>query len=621
MNRTTDKTSLKDRWHILWRGMGIVQRMVPSLLPAAAAGALLKSFSPFITIYITARIIDELFGSRSVSKLAFLVGTAIILNLAALLLQKAMERIKDKGDYRLYYFGKIEMDGLILSTDYENVEKPDFHLRKQKIDEACQMHRRGIWQLPELTERFLTSLCTVVFSIILAFPVFIPPASNVSHSFIASPWLSVLFLGMIILSSAYTVWSNARFSKWAFKRMDRVMPINRIFSFYADLMEDHKFGKDVRIYQQQSLISESYKRFITGNQKLFEHDISKKQNRFYGVNAAISSIITGFVYLFVGMKALIGLISIGSVVQYVGAISQFTTGFAELITSATDSWQNIDYVNLYFDFLDTPNPKYKGTLPVEKRMDNDYEIEFRNVSFTYPGAESPALKNISLKLKIGQHFAVVGRNGSGKTTFIKLLTRLYDPQEGEILLNGINIQKYNYQEYLNLFSVVFQDFQLFAFSAGQNVATDVHYDRERAMACLDEAGVGNRIRRMPEGLDTPLYKVGDDGVDISGGEAQKIAIARALYKNAPFVVLDEPTAALDPVAEYEIYAKFQEIVGNKTAIYISHRLSSCRFCDRILVFNKGNLIQSGSHNELIHEENGQYFKLWQAQAQYYKENA
>lgn len=621
MIKSSDKTTFKDKTNYLWKGFRIVQRMVPSLLPATIAGAILKSFNPFITIYLTARIIDELLGARSLSRLAFLIGFALILNLAVFLAQKGMEHIKDMGDYQLYYLGKIEMDQLILSTDYENVEKPDFHLKKQKIDEACQMHRRGIWQLPELTDRFLTSLCTVVFSMAFAFHAFIPSSSNSSHSFIASPWLSLLLLGMVILSSTYSVWSNTRFSKWVFKRMDRVMPINRTFSFYANLLDDHKFGKDVRIYQQRELISQSYYRFMHSSQELFEHDMAKMQSRFFCISAAISSLISGFVYLFIGMKALVGLISIGSVVQYVGAISQFTTGFSELITSATEIWQNIDYVELYFNFLDTPNPKYKGSLPVEKRSDNEYEIEFRNVSFKYPGSEIYALKNLSLKLRIGDHFAVVGRNGSGKTTFIKLLTRLYDPQEGEILLNGINIQKYDYQEYLHLFSVVFQDFQLFAFSVGQNVATDVHYDKERAMECLDKAGVGDRVRDMSKGLDTPLYKIDDDGVEISGGEEQKIAIARALYKNAPFVVLDEPTAALDPVAEFEVYSKFQEIAGDKTAIYISHRLSSCRFCDNILVFNQGVLIQSGSHDKLIQDEDGQYYALWNAQAQYYKEDS
>lgn len=214
--------------------------------------------------------------------------------------------------------------------------------------------------------------------------------------------------------------------------------------------------------------------------------------------------------------------------------------------------------------------------------------------------------------------AVVGENGSGKTTFIKLLCRLYDPTEGVILLNGIDIKKYDYDEYMSIFSVVFQDFKLFSFSLGQNVAANTNYDESRVIECLTKSGFSDRLAKMPKGLQTCLYKNFDEeGVEISGGEAQKIALARALYKNAPFIILDEPTAALDPISEYEIYSNFNRIVGNKTAIYISHRLSSCRFCNDIAVFSNGSLIQRGSHDMLIQDENGKYHELWNAQAQYY----
>ncbi|MCL1794198.1 MAG: ABC transporter ATP-binding protein, partial [Oscillospiraceae bacterium] len=210
---------------------------------------------------------------------------------------------------------------------------------------------------------------------------------------------------------------------------------------------------------------------------------------------------------------------------------------------------------------------------------------------------------------------VVGQNGSGKTTMIKLLCRLYDPTEGVITLNGFDIRKYDYGEYMGIFSVVFQDFRLFSFTLGQNVAASAEYDGVRAAECLTMAGLGE----MPRGLETALYRDFDDGgVEISGGEAQKVALARALYKDAPFVVLDEPTAALDPVAESEVYSKFDEIAGGgKTAIYISHRLSSCRFCDDIAVFDGGELIQRGSHEALLADESGKYRELWLAQAQYY----
>ena len=281
---------------------------------------------------------------------------------------------------------------------------------------------------------------------------------------------------------------------------------------------------------------------------------------------------------------------------------------------------NTGYLDKTFEFLDIPNAMYQGSLTTEKRSDRRYEVEFKDVSFKYPGSDIWALRHVNMKFKVGKRLAVVGENGSGKTTFIKLLCRLYDPQEGQILLNGIDIRKYRYDDYINIFSVVFQDFQLISQPLGNNVAGSMNYDRERVRKALLDAGFGDRLATMEKGLDTTLYKgVYEDGVDVSGGEAQKIAIARALYKDAPFIILDEPTAALDPIAEAEIYSKFDEIAGDKTAIYISHRLSSCKFCDEIAVFHEGAVIQQGTHAELVADENGKYYELWNAQAQYYTE--
>jgi len=277
----------------------------------------------------------------------------------------------------------------------------------------------------------------------------------------------------------------------------------------------------------------------------------------------------------------------------------------------------VPFMRTTYEFLDIPNSMYQGTLTTEKRTDRQYEVEFKDVSFKYPGSELWALRHVNMKFKVGRRLAIVGENGSGKTTFIKLLCRLYDPQEGQILLNDIDIRKYRYDDYMKIFSVVFQDFQLICQPLGNNVAGSVEYDRARAEKALIDAGFGDRLATMENGLDTVLYKnLAEGGVDISGGESQKIAIARALYKDAPFIILDEPTAALDPIAEAEIYSKFNEISGDKTAIYISHRLSSCKFCDEIAVFHEGGVIQHGTHDDLLADATGKYYELWHAQAQY-----
>ena len=373
----------------------------------------------------------------------------------------------------------------------------------------------------------------------------------------------------------------------------------------------------------QNRICEKYnqsKEWTFGSNGFFAHLCRGPVGFYRAAASAVSVVFTGIVYGFVCLKAWAGAFGLGLVTQYVASITKISGGMSKLVSTLGDMRNNAAFLALVFEFLDIPNPMYQGSLTIEKRRDRNYQIEFRNVSFRYPGSDNDALRNVNMKFEIGRRLAVVGMNGSGKTTFIKLLCRLYDPTEGEILLNGIDIRKYDYDEYRQIFGVVFQDFQLFSFPIAENVASKASYDSRLVKDCLDKAGFTERLAQMQDGMETYLYKDYDkEGVDVSGGEAQKIAIARALYKNAPFIVLDEPTAALDPIAEADIYSKFNEIAGDKTAIYISHRLSSCRFCDEIAVFHEGTVIQQGTHASLVADENGKYYELWHAQAQYYTE--
>ena len=380
-------------------------------------------------------------------------------------------------------------------------------------------------------------------------------------------------------------------------------------------------GVDIRMYNQQELVSAYWSgSTVFGARGPVARVVRGRMGIYSGLGTAITVLITGFVYVFTCLKAWAGAFDIGSITQYVGAATAMAGSIFELTALLGILKANTPYLEKTFEFLDIPNAMYQGSLTTEKRADRQYEVEFKNVSFKYPGSENWALKNVSMKFKVGKRLAIVGENGSGKTTFIKLLCRLYDPQEGQILLNGIDIRKYNYRDYMDVFSIVFQDFQLISQPLGANVAGSSTYDEERVRKALMDAGFGDRLETMPDGLNTQLYKdFTEDGVEVSGGEAQKIAIARALYKDAPFIILDEPTAALDPIAEAEIYSKFNDISGDKTAIYISHRLSSCKFCDEIAVFHEGGVIQQGTHDDLLADTTGKYHELWNAQAQYYTE--
>ncbi|MBR4825065.1 MAG: ABC transporter ATP-binding protein, partial [Spirochaetaceae bacterium] len=308
---------------------------------------------------------------------------------------------------------------------------------------------------------------------------------------------------------------------------------------------------------------------------------------------------------------------VGSSLMYITTYKKLVDSIAGISDTFVQMNVQSKYLSFFYDYMQIENKRYEGTIPTEKRDDNIFEIEFRDVSFKYDNSETYALRHVNQKITLGTKNAVVGKNGAGKTTFIKLLCRLYEPTEGQILLNGVDIRYYDYKDYARLFSIVFQDYNLFSFPLGENVAAAADYDRERVLECIDKAGFTDRLNRLEKGLETNLYQYNDDnGVEISGGEAQKLAIARALYKDAPFVILDEPTSALDPVAEFEIYQNFDNMVKGKTSIYISHRMSSCRFCDNIIVFDEGKVVEQGSHEKLM-AGGGLYSQLWNAQAQYY----
>lgn len=373
--------------------------------------------------------------------------------------------------------------------------------------------------------------------------------------------------------------------------------------------------KDIRLYDLRDYLLEKGKPLILSGRSYTI--FGNRCGILDGILAFAVQLLSAFTYVYIAMKALAGSISIGSVVMYAGAVITMMNSIQRMMSRHIMIDYTNEYLKIYEEFIKRPNMHYDGTLPIEKRDDNQYQLAFHKVSFCYPGTEQYVLKNFSIRFNIGEKLALVGLNGAGKTTLIKLLCRFYEPTEGQILLNGIDIGKYDYDEYASIFSVVFQDFRLFDFPLDENVAAGEQVEKEKLWNSLEKAGMKERIVELPEKEKTLLYHENGKGVALSGGEAQKLAIARALYKDAPFVILDEPTAALDPLAEAEIYEHFSQLVQDKTAIYISHRMSSCKFCDRIVVIGNGQILEEGNHEDLMQRQ-GEYYRLYSAQAQYYK---
>lgn len=501
--------------------------------------------------------------------------------------------------------------------DYDILEKRETLDKIKKAQDG--MNARGDFSaFSAYFASFIEHALSIIYSIILLVPLFIPKASVMSGflpGLLNKGYSFLILIFMLALSIVISAIVKQKEAKLQHELFERNVQTNREYGYFYSLIFDYANGKYVRLYKSQPLIEKKMNKIVQYLEDSFKYmftTANKNQLPVFFVNCLLQIVS----YLYVGLKAIYGMISIGSALKYISAYANLVESVSSIFYSWIEINVKAEYLSYFYDFMEIQNKQYQGTIPTEKRDDNEFEIEFRDVSFRYPNTENFVLRHVNQKIKIGTKTAVVGKNGAGKTTFIKLLCRLYEPTEGQILLNGVDIRYYDYKDYSRIFSVVFQDFNLFSFSIAQNVACDKDFDEQKVKDCLERAGFGERLKTMPDGIGTNIYQMEDNGVEISGGEAQKIAIARALYKDAPFVILDEPTSALDPVAEYEIYQHFDKMVQGKTSIYISHRMSSCRFCDKILVFDQGQIVEEGNHEELMAGD-GLYSKLWNAQAQYY----
>ena len=596
------------------RALKLLHSFCPSYFPLLVLKSFFGKLSPYFNLYLSAEIVNEIVGARNKDTLITLVLITVIGNFAIAILGGILNRAFGHKETLLYQREAVYYNKKTLGLDYDNLENTEVRQLRRKIVESSRINFHGKQLLLMSVGRLVNITISAILALILGIEMFVLMfASGFS-------WLIILLACLIIGLVAFNVW-------YSFREKDKMGAVYRNVSQTMidenridEAMDCYNMGKDVRLYRQDKLIMKIKNYAFDLHKKAFRTMESKR----YKINMPLTFtgiLLEAIIYVFVCVYALLGTFGIGSIVKYVGFVETITGCITSYFAVFADIKYNTPFVEDYLAYFDIPQKMYQGSLTVEKRDDNEYYVEFKDVSFKYPGSETYALRRVNMKFKVGEKLAVVGMNGSGTTTFIKLMCRLYDPTEGEILLNGVNIKKYDYDEYLAVFSVVFQDFKLFSFSLGENVASGADYDVDKVMAALHQSGFGERLATMPEGIKTTLYKDFDEnGIEVSGGEAQKIALARALYKDSPFIILDEPTAALDPIAEYEIYSKFNEIVGDKTAIYISHRLSSCRFCDKIAVFDNGQIVQRGSHDELVADESGKYYELWHAQAQYYTES-
>ena len=618
-----EKTTLRRAAAVHLRAIRQLHRVTPQHFPVLTLYCLFGAITPYVTVFFSARVLTELATLRRAEILWRWVLAGVLCTGFAAVAKAALHRRCNTLLNDLYGRKEMLFVHKIFRLDYSELDKQENHDLREQIKQNEQWSGWGLMRVHEIYSGAVTGLLGLFSGAALTVSLFTAPVPN------SAGWLVVLndpifalvlAAGILIISILAGRLSARAMQCWGDFSEEATFG-NRRFAHFGFLGRDKQRAIDIRMNDQQRLV----RAYWSGGSVFGVHGVFAKAARgkmgvYASLGVCITTLTTGMIYLFTCLKALGGAFDVGSCTQYIGAATAMVTNVFALTDMIGTLKANTPYLEKTFAFLDIPNSMYQGSLTTEKRSDRRYEVEFKDVSFRYPGSDIWALRHVNMKFKVGKRLAIVGENGSGKTTFIKLLCRLYDPQEGQILLNGIDIRKYRYDDYMGIFSVVFQDFQLICQPLGNNVAGSMEYDRDRVKKALIDAGFADRLAAMEKGLDTMLYKnLSEDGVEVSGGEAQKIAIARALYKDAPFIILDEPTAALDPIAEAEIYSKFDEIAGNKTAIYISHRLSSCKFCDEIAVFHEGAVIQQGSHAELLADRGGKYYALWNAQAQYYTE--
>lgn len=563
---------------------------------------ILASIAPFIGIFLPKFLIDELLGQRRIEIILmtligfFLLSSVVNYSIAWLRCAYSPRVTKIRTDYITMISDKI------MKMDFKNTEDPEVLNKIKSVMNAVMSNNTGV----EGVYHTLLGL----FGRLTAF------VGYISIVLFLSPWILLFLIINVLISYALTM----RVKKYEYSQKEKAADKDRRTFYVFDTMYDFAYGKDIRIYDLKNILIDKFKKF-RGERIDISNDVQEKQLKVKIVDVILLVIRECVVYGYLIYNVLFTGMGIGDFTMYFSTIN----GFGDWMKGILDDLANIKAQNMYLDdmreFLEIKSENKEKTRDIP--IDSSYEIEFKNVSFKYPKTDKYIYKNLSLKIKKGQRLAIVGINGAGKTTFVKLLCRLYEPTSGEILINGVNIKDFSKEEYYKILSVVFQDIKTFAFTVAENVSLEnlEDVDREKVLHCIEKAGVGDKINSLQKGIDTSLLKILDgEGVELSGGENQKLALARALYKNGKIVILDEPTSALDAVAEYNIYKGFDELIGDKTAIYISHRLASTKFCDVIAFFENGEIVEYGTHEELL-KKNGKYSDMFNIQAQYYKEES
>lgn len=606
------------QWKKHKTGMHLLQvlhKLDNKAILVSASSSILDTFIFYAGLIFSARIIDDLL-LQMWKKAALHTVFLIVFNLALGVLKNQISKIFFQKYQMLYTDLKILTRKKVLSMSFQQFENPEI-TKKIYLSERTMDMYGGLDEVLYLYQQLFHSIISGIIAVGMVIHMCFIRGEQENGSIIVS---GVSFLMVVCLTMKATIFSNTYFVEQQNKIYEEHGDAEENLSYYMDKIYGNKeVNKVCHLYDMKEMILKNFKEFLNASSGLYQRmRVVKRKQELSG--QGISLFFTLYSYGLILFKIGTHAISIGSFSQYAGAMTRFMTDMTNIVWINGEIAKSCKFMQGLIDFLETDEKFAKGKRHIEIEKTKYYEIEFLHVSFHYPDNEILILDDVSCKINSNSKIAIVGKNGAGKTTFIKLLCGLYYPTKGKITLNGIDIREYDYEDYLKLFGVVFQDFTMFEFSVGQNISVSRVYDENKIWNCLKQVHLEKIVKEMPNRLETSLSSRHEDGIDVSGGERQKLAIARAIYKEAPIMILDEPTATLDPISECEIYKHFEQLTQNKTSLFITHRMSSCRFCDDILVFDSGKILERGSHEELL-QQRKLYFELWNAQAKYYqKEN-
>ena len=574
----------------------------PSYLILLVLNALANAAKTVLNVVLPMYLIDELTTGRDM-KLLVLYGGLIVLNNVGMTLLTNTFACFMKVKEQQTRIGMMKlMSEKIMNLEYSYLENPTY----------LDLKERAV---------FIVNNQDAIANLIVALADMLSRGATLLGLIAVLITLGPVLIVALIIGISLMLLSYAGVSKYQTKVMQEIIPINRRFGYYLNLAWDNDIQKDVRLYNMQDMITKRIIQFSHESCDVFE-DVLIRQGKAVGQMTAVSEGIAAFSYGYVGIRTISTVfgpqLSIGALTMYVSSAINFSTMVASFGESVVTMLQFLTWLDPYMEFMAlAEETKQNGKEPFTGEVET---IEFKNVTFTYPNAEQPVLKNISFSIKKGEKISIVGLNGAGKSTLVKLICRMYQADSGEILVNDKNIYDYDYMSYMNTISAVFQDYRLFNFTIAENISCQQKdADQTEIERLIKEVGLEEKVAELPNGIESRFGKDYDEeGIEMSGGQGQKIAIARALYKKASMVILDEPASALDPIAEAEIYEKFNSLVEDKTAIYISHRMSSSVFCDRILIIDGGTVADYDTHENLMQKTESLYYKLFMSQAENYK---